>query len=99
MGQALEDITVGSGCRGPLAVRLGVLLIPQTEMPIGNIEPKVEPFAAAPDAAFVGAGSGGMGVAVPQQAGVPLKAQAVAADAGLPQARRGRTVLQAGHLP
>lgn len=76
------------------------LLVPQTQLFLGDVEGEVVAFAAAFYAAFV---TGALARAVPaaavlQQAGVPLQAKAVCAETWLPHVCGGVAGLEARSL-
>lgn len=77
----------GSDCTASVLLSL---LIPETELFVGDIVGELVAFAAALDAALVGAtfACGVTVAAVLEQAGVPLQTQAEAAGAGLPHVSR-----------
>lgn len=76
------------------------LLVPQTQLFLGDVEGEVIAFAAAFYAAFV---TGALAHAIPaaavlQQAGVPLQAKAVCAETWLPHVCGGVAGLEAWSL-
>jgi len=76
------------------------LLVPKTELFLGNIVSEMVAFAAALYATLVG-GAFARGVpaaAVLQQTWVPLQTQAVCTETRLPQVFSRVTRLEAGHL-
>lgn len=91
-----EALSIASGGRRQLSLALLGLLVPEAELLLRHVVIKGVALLAAADAAFVGRDLA-RGVAAPavlEHAGVPLDAQRVAADAGLPAVRAQPAALQ-----